>query len=568
MLEPLETRVVPTVFIWTDQTTIPIQKGQWEVAANWQSIGGAAGAYPGWDGSAATTNDLARFLPLVNDQCTMGSAHELASIEVYNPNINVILGRQLTLNNGGILAAGRILQGVNPGANGPIVITGGTFDWTGGDINYSPTIATSASSFHIESGVVNFAPVGPGGLSSSFGDDLVIDQLGDLHLDNASGNGINGIVLRNRPTITNAGTISIEVDNAFGWTVAQGDPVNTIQNTGTIQRTLGNGSYSFANPVNNNNGNILVQHGRLRFAGADPTTGFSVMNQGTGTVTLNGGTALRVPFGLDQTGGTISAPDAAHATITGRVKVDGGTVSVGSTQGELDIGGVFTFTGGTVQISSQLNVERQNALILADNNIAITKATTTVAVTFVGAGNQSGTINVMRSRTGTINDICQTNPANYNPVRTQIIRANDTYRLVRQGAGMGQAPGVMGINPNSGPTTGNTLVTISGTNFTPDSIVFFGLEQSSTVTYVSSTELTAVSPMEAIGTVDVIVNTEGGSSSTSVSDQFTYVNPAAPTVTGVSPSSGSFSGGNTVTITGTNFDPRPRSTLAPNRRTA
>ena len=53
------------------------------------------------------------------------------------------------------------------------------------------------------------------------------------------------------------------------------------------------------------------------------------------------------------------------------------------------------------------------------------------------------------------------------------------------------------------------------------------------------------------GTVDVTVTTPGGTSATSAADKFTYV--AAPTVTKISPTSGSAKGGTKVTITGTNL---------------
>ena len=45
----------------------------------------------------------------------------------------------------------------------------------------------------------------------------------------------------------------------------------------------------------------------------------------------------------------------------------------------------------------------------------------------------------------------------------------------------------------------------------------------------------------------------GGKSATSSADQFTFATVPAPTVSAVSPASGSVSGGTTVTITGTNF---------------
>jgi hypothetical protein len=63
--------------------------------------------------------------------------------------------------------------------------------------------------------------------------------------------------------------------------------------------------------------------------------------------------------------------------------------------------------------------------------------------------------------------------------------------------------------------------------------------------------ITAVSPAEPGGTVDVTVTTAGGTSATSSSDQFTLV--PAPTVTGLNPNSGPVAGGNWITVTGTNL---------------
>ena len=66
----------------------------------------------------------------------------------------------------------------------------------------------------------------------------------------------------------------------------------------------------------------------------------------------------------------------------------------------------------------------------------------------------------------------------------------------------------------------------------------------------SATQITAVSPAGS-GTVDVKVTTPGGTSATSTADRFTYL--VAPTVTGISPTSGPAAGGTTVIITGRDF---------------
>src|ERR1019366_7947378 len=62
------------------------------------------------------------------------------------------------------------------------------------------------------------------------------------------------------------------------------------------------------------------------------------------------------------------------------------------------------------------------------------------------------------------------------------------------------APAVTSISPSSGPTTGGTTVTITGTNFTGATKVGFGAVAATSFTVVSSTEITAVSPAQAAGT--------------------------------------------------------------------
>lgn len=116
------------------------------------------------------------------------------------------------------------------------------------------------------------------------------------------------------------------------------------------------------------------------------------------------------------------------------------------------------------------------------------------------------------------------------------------------------APAVTGISPASGPSGGNTTVTISGSGFSTASngtTVKFGTKAGSHVSCSSTTTCTAVSPSGTAGTVDVTATTAAGTSATSSADQFTYL--GAPTVTAISPASGPTAGGTTVTISGTGF---------------
>src|SRR6516164_8845365 len=83
------------------------------------------------------------------------------------------------------------------------------------------------------------------------------------------------------------------------------------------------------------------------------------------------------------------------------------------------------------------------------------------------------------------------------------------------------APTVTNINPNTGPTSGGSSVTITGTNFSGATAVRFGSNAAASFTVNSATQITATSPA-GVGTVDVTVTTAGGTSATSSSDRFTY----------------------------------------------
>jgi hypothetical protein len=94
------------------------------------------------------------------------------------------------------------------------------------------------------------------------------------------------------------------------------------------------------------------------------------------------------------------------------------------------------------------------------------------------------------------------------------------------------AVAVSGISTAFGPTTGGTVVEISGTNFTSGSTVLFGSTAATDVSYNSTTgRLTATSPA-GTGAVAIRVTTEGTTSADVSADNFTYFAP--PTITALS----------------------------------
>ena len=115
-------------------------------------------------------------------------------------------------------------------------------------------------------------------------------------------------------------------------------------------------------------------------------------------------------------------------------------------------------------------------------------------------------------------------------------------------------PQVGSISPPAGSTLGGTSVAITGINFTGATAVTFGTVPATSFNVISDTQMTATSPAQAAGSVDVTVTGPNGTSATSLADLFVYEDPPAPTVTAVSPARGSTAGGTPVTITGTGFD--------------
>ena len=113
-------------------------------------------------------------------------------------------------------------------------------------------------------------------------------------------------------------------------------------------------------------------------------------------------------------------------------------------------------------------------------------------------------------------------------------------------------PAVTSIDPQSGPSTGGTTVTVTGTGFTDASAVRFGSASVApqSLTETTDTRVTAISPA-GTGVVDVSVVTPGGTSAASDDDEFSYTR--VPTVSTIAPHSGPLTGRTPVTITGLGF---------------
>ena len=258
----------------------------------------------------------------------------------------------------------------------------------------------------------------------------------------------------------------------------------------------------------------------------DASTGAELVHVGSGTstsVTVSQSTAIvqRYVAMICNAKGANAQADSSPVVVTWGTPTPAPTVSsVGPSSGPT--------TGGTSVTITGTNLGGATAVRFGASAATITSDTTTQIVATSPAA-AAGTVDITVTTAG----------------GTSGVSSADQFTYVVA------APTVTGISPTSGPTAGGTSVTITGTSFTGATAVMFGSTAATSFTVNSPTQITAVAPAEAVGTVDITVTTTAGTSAVSPADQFAYV--TGPTVASVSPTSGPTAGGTSVTITGTSF---------------
>ncbi len=124
---------------------------------------------------------------------------------------------------------------------------------------------------------------------------------------------------------------------------------------------------------------------------------------------------------------------------------------------------------------------------------------------------------------------------------TEISTLNDAFTYVT-------SLNLDGISPSTGPTTGSTDVTITGSGFTNVERVMFGAF-AATFTINSDTEIVAQSPAQNAGIVDLSISRDGLSQT--LDDAFTYIGDLM--FFGFSPIKGSIAGNTYVELRGRGF---------------
>ncbi|MGA2122555.1 MAG: IPT/TIG domain-containing protein [Methanoregula sp.] len=341
------------------------------------------------------------------------------------------------------------------------------------------------------------------------------------------GNAATNVVLVNPTTITartpagTAGVKDVVVTIGDGQTATDAgaytyDAVPTV--TGI---TLSAGSVAGGQPVTITGTNLQTSGTSLGVTiGGNAATNVVVVNPTTITARTPAGTAgvqtVIVTIGDGQT-----ATDAGAYTYDAVPTATGITPSMGSVAG----GQSVTITGTNLQTAG-----------------------TSLAVTI--GGNAATSVSFVNSTT-----ITATTPAGTAGAQNLVVTIGDGQTATLSGSYTYIArPVVSNIAPTSGPTTGNTVVMITGTALSNATVVKFGntVVPMRNITVDTANLITLIAPSNATaGSPDIIVTTPGGTSATSSSDQYTY--QAVPTVTSISPTAGPVTAGTTVTITGSNL---------------
>lgn len=313
--------------------------------------------------------------------------------------------------------------------------------------------------------------------------------------------------------VTNPDGQSGTLANGYNYVFAGTSPTVTSVNP-TVASPLGGTVVTITGTNFSTSGTTTVYFGSA--AGSNVTV--------TSTTTL----VVTVPAGaLGATTITVVNPSGLATVATGLLTyVPAPTITT------------FTPTSGTYTGGTAVTLTGTNFLAGATVTVAGTPAASVVIVS-------ATTITLVTPNAGQVGQV---------PIQ---VTNPDGQFYVRNFPGfvyIGPSPTLTSLNPASGATTGGTITTLTGTNFFPFATVRFGANYATQVTVVNSTTITCRTPSGPATQVNVTVRNTDNNSVT-LTNGYTYT--LAPTVSAVTPAAGPMGGGQTVTITGTNFSNTP-----------
>ena len=280
-----------------------------------------------------------------------------------------------------------------------------------------------------------------------------------------------------------------------------------------------------------------------------PTIASVIPNSGV----LSGGTAITIT-GTNLTGAT--SVKIGGVAATSMVVVSATSITAVTPAGAVGAKDVVVITpSGTATGSSAFTYLDVPTIVSVSPNTGSTNGGTAITITgtnltgasSVTVGGVAATNLVVVSATS----ITAKTPTGTAGVKPVVVTTPGGVATLAGAFTYVQAPTIASVTPSTGVLAGGTAITITGTNLTGAISVTVGGTQATSVVVVNATTITALTPAATEGVKPIVVSTLGGATTQTV--LFNYINVPAPTITSVSPISGSMSGGTAITITGTNL---------------
>jgi len=212
----------------------------------------------------------------------------------------------------------------------------------------------------------------------------------------------------------------------------------------------------------------------------------------------------------------------------------------------LVVSGFLTFTG-IVSASSPTITSITPATTTTAGGDSIVIAGTDFATSTVTIGGNSATVTASSTTSLTV-----TVPATSTAGLANVVILNEDAGTVSTSTAFTyiSVPTISSISPATGTASGGTYITITGTQFATGAIVTIGGATASSTFLNSTTIAVTTAATSTAGQAHIVVlNADAGTVSTTTA--FTYI--SAPTITNISPATGTASGGTYITITGTQF---------------
>ena len=325
-------------------------------------------------------------------------------------------------------------------------------------------------------------------------------------------------------TITGANFVS-GATVSFGGTAATGV---SVTNSTTINATTpAHAAGAVAVTVTNPDAQSGTLAGGFTYIGPAPTVSSVAPTSGPTT----GGTAATITGANFVSGATVSFDGSAatgvsvvnSTTIKATTPAHAaGAVNVTVTNPDGQTGTLASGFTYTVPAPSVTSIAPSSGPIAGGTAVTITGANFVSGATVSFGGSAATGVSVVNSTT-----INATTPAHAAGAVSVTVTNPDAQNgtLANGFTYLGPAPTVSSVAPTSGPSTGGTAVTITGTSFATGATVTVGGSAATGVTVVNSTTITATTPAHAAGAVSVTVTNTDGQSGT-LPSAFTYTGGA------------------------------------------